>query len=164
MSPAPARVRRIHRARGYAAAAALAALCPAAHGAIASCTVTASGVAFGTYTPLSPVALNANGTIDVACTGINGRNTITIDLSPGASGSYATRTLLAAALTLKYNLYLDAAETQIWGNGTGGSLEGTATIRRRAPNATLTVYGAVAALQDPDPGTYNDTITVSVSY
>jgi spore coat protein U-like protein len=154
----------MQRVPGYAAAALLAAVCSPARGAITSCTVTATGVAFGIYTPLSPVALNANGTIDIACTGITGRNTITIDLSPGASGSYATRTLVAGALTLSYNLYLDPAETQIWGNGTGGSLEGTATIRRRAPNATLTVYGAVAALQDPAPGTYNDTITVTVNY
>jgi spore coat protein U domain-containing protein, fimbrial subunit CupE1/2/3/6 len=165
VSARAARAAPIRRARGIAAVAALATLCsPAARAAITSCTVTATGVAFGTYTPLRPGALNANGTISIACTGINGRNTITIDLTPGASGSYATRTLIAGAFTLRYNLYLDPAYSQIWGNGTGGSFRGTATIRRRTPNATLTVYGAAAALQDPAPGTYNDTITVSVNY
>lgn len=137
---------------------------PAGQAAIGSCTVSSSGVAFGTYTPLQAAALQSNGTIDITCTGVTGRTNITIDLSTGTSGSYPTRKLTVGALTLSYNLYLDAANTQVWGNGTGGSVEGTATIRRRAPNVTLTVYGAVAARQDPGPGSYTDSITVSVNY
>jgi spore coat protein U-like protein len=137
---------------------------PAARPAIASCTVTASGIVFGTYTPLQAASLDSNGTISIACTGVSGRNTITIDLSTGGSGNYLTRTLAAGTLTLNYDLYLDAAYTQVWGNGTGGSAEGTASIRRRTPNATLTVYGAIAARQDPAPGSYTDNITVSVNY
>jgi spore coat protein U-like protein len=108
--------------------------------------------------------LNATGTVNIACTGIRGRNTVTIDLSTGTSNSYVTRTLAAGAATLNYNLYYDAAYTQVWGNGTGTSVQGSASIRRRTPNATLPVYGAVAASQDPAPGSYNDTITVSVNY
>lgn len=137
---------------------------PAARSAIASCTVNASGVVFGTYTPLQAGALASNGTVSIACTGVSGRNTITIDLSPGASGNYLTRTLVAGTFTLNYDLYVDAAYTQVWGNGTGGSAEGTARIRRRTPNVTLTVYGAIAARQDPAPGSYTDNITVSVNY
>lgn len=151
-----------------AALLACAALCclgaPAARAAIGSCTVSSSGVAFGTYTPLQGAPLQSNGTIDIACTAITGRTGITIDLSSGASGSYATRRMTVGASTLSYNLYFDAAYTQIWGNGTGGSVEGTARIRRRTPNVTLTVYGAVAAGQDPGPGGYTDSITVSVNY
>jgi len=139
-------------------------VCPAAYAAIASCTVTASGVVFGVYTPLQAGSLDSNGTINIACTGVSGRNTITIDLSTGVSNNYLTRTLVAGAFTLNYDLYLDAAYTQVWGNGTGGSAQATARIRRRTPNATLTVYGAVAARQDPAPGSYTDNITVSVNY
>lgn len=154
------------RARSWRAALASVALlaAPAARSAITSCTVTATTVAFGTYTPLTASPLTSAGTITIACSGISGRNTITIDLSPGASGNYATRTLTSGVPTLNYNLYLDAAYTQIWGNGTGGSAEGSARIRRRAPNASLTIYGAVAASQDPAPGNYTDTITVTVNY
>jgi spore coat protein U-like protein len=32
------------------------------------------------------------------------------------------------------------------------------------PTANLTVYGQVNSGQDPAPGTYNDTITVTVNY
>jgi spore coat protein U-like protein len=138
---------------------------PQAHAAsITSCTATATSVAFGTYTPLQITVLASAGTITISCTGVKGRNTVTIDLSQGASGLYTTRTLKAGAATLNYNLYQDAANTEIWGNGTGGSTEASATIRKAAPTAVLTVYGSVLARQDPAPGSYGDTITVSVNY
>ncbi|HXZ60884.1 MAG TPA: spore coat U domain-containing protein [Steroidobacteraceae bacterium] len=142
----------------------LALAAPAAHAAITSCTVTAVGVAFGTYTPMQATPLDMNGTINIACTGVTGRNTVTIDLSTGVSNSYLARTLTTGVSTLGYNLYFDAAYTQVWGNGTGGSIQGSATIRRRTPNASLPVYGAIAARQDPAPGSYADTILVSVNY
>ena len=146
-------------------AAALLLGAPQAHAAsITSCTATATSVDFGTYTPLQATVLASTGTVTISCTGVTGRNTVTIDLSQGASGLYTTRTLKAGAATLNYNLYQDAANTEIWGNGTGGSTEASATIRRRTPIATLTVYGSVLARQDPLPGTYADTITVSVNY
>ncbi len=158
-------------ARGLRAAtlllcAALALLgAPRVHaGTIASCTVSATGVAFGIYTPLQAAPLDVNGTINIACTGVTGRNTVTIDLSAGASNNYVMRTLTAGIYTLNYNLYFDAAYTQVWGNGTGGSVQGTATIRRRTPNVSLPVYGAIAASQDPAPGSYGDTIVVTVNY
>lgn len=131
---------------------------------ITACTVTVTGVAFGTYTPLQSSALDMNGTINIACTGITGRNSLTIDLSTGASNSYPTRTLVSGTSGLNYNLYLDAGYTQVWGNGTGGSVEGGATINNGHRNATLTIYGAIAAGQDPAPGSYTDMIEVSVNY
>lgn len=159
-------MRLMSRPRGVALGCGLLALAGplTATAAITSCTVSVSGVVFGTYTPLTTTALLANGLVNIACSGINGNNAVTIDLSQGVSGSYTTRTLTSGALALTYNLYSDAAYTQVWGNGTGGSVVGSATIRRRAPNASLPVYGAVAAGQDPAPGAYGDTILVSVNY
>lgn len=155
--------------RHLAAAALLTVLCPLAHAAVTSCTVTATGVAFGNYTPLAPTALTGTGTITATCTVTTHTNTITIDLSTGLSNVYATRTLVSGTNTLNYNLFLDAAYSQIWGNGTGGSVIDTVTLTRHGGGtqqitATATVYGAVAALQDPVPGSYADTITVTVNY
>jgi spore coat protein U-like protein len=154
---------RPRRMLWYAAPALL--IAPMVHAAsITSCTVTATNVVFGTYTPLQAAALTSAATISIACTGVTGRNTVTIDLSAGASGSYTTRTLLAGIAKLNYNLYQDAANTKIWGNGTGISTEASTTIRKAVPDASLTVYGSVAALQDPAPGSYGDTVTVTVNY
>lgn len=137
---------------------------PARAGSITSCTVTAVGVAFGTYTPMQLTPLDINGAVNIACTGVTGRNTVTIDLSTGGSNNYLTRQLTTGSYTLNYNLYFDAAYSQVWGNGTGGSVEGSAIIKRNTPNASLPVYGAIAPSQDPAPGSYGDTILVTVNY
>jgi spore coat protein U domain-containing protein, fimbrial subunit CupE1/2/3/6 len=138
---------------------------PGRAASITSCTVSVTGVAFGTYTPLQSSALDINGTINIACSGVTGNNAVTVDLSTGVSNSYLpTRTLVSGTDTLSYNLYLDAGYTQVWGNGTGGSVEGSASIRNNSPNASLPVHGAIAAGQDPPPGSYTDTITVTVNY
>jgi spore coat protein U-like protein len=159
---------RNHHARRVLLGAALATLCPLAHAAVTSCTVTTTGVAFGTYTPLTPTALTGTGTIAITCTVTSHKNTITIDLGTGLSNSYTLRTLVSGTNTLNYNLYLDPALTQIWGNGTGSSVIDTVTLTRKGGatqvSTTATVYGAVAASQDPAPGTYGDTILVTVNY
>ena len=77
-----------------------------ARAAIASCNVSAVGVAFGTYTPLQAAPLDVSGTINIACAGVTGRNTVTIDLSTGASNSYVNRTMSTGTATLSYNLLL----------------------------------------------------------
>jgi spore coat protein U-like protein len=147
------------------ACAALAALAAAAaRAAVTSCTVTATSLAFGTYTPLQTTALISNNTIAVKCSGITGNNAIYIQLGTGLSGNYGTRTLVSGASILNYNLYANAADSFIWGNGIGVSYEVETFITAGAPTANLTVYGAVASGQDPAPGTYSDSITVTVNY
>ena len=151
------------RAGALFAGAALAVLAaPGAYAAV-SCSVTATGVAFGIYTPLQTGALAANGTIAISCTGVL-YDVATVSLSTGLSGTYVNRTLKSGAAALDYNLYTSANGSQIWGNGTGGTGTGQAVLWFFAPTANLTVYGAVNAGQDPAPGTYMDTITVSVAY
>jgi spore coat protein U-like protein len=151
------------------ACAVLAALLGArAHADVSSCTLSASGVFFGTYTPATPAPLTGTGTINLTCTVTTKKNTLTIDLSPGSSGSYATRTLRSGTDVLNYNLYLDAADTQVWGDGTGGSVVDSVPIMAHGngsqASATFTIYGAIAALQDPAAGGYTDTITVTVNF
>ena len=163
MTPRAARLSPTRMLLGCAGLALLV-TAPAHAGTIASCTVTVVGVAFGTYTPLQAAPLNMNGAVNISCTGVTGHNAVTIDLSTGTSNNYLTRTLTTGTTTLNYNLYFDAAYTQVWGNGTGGSVQGTAAIRKKAPNVSLPVYGAVGAGQDPLPGAYGDTILVSVNY
>ena len=143
-----------------------------AQGAVLNCTISATPVAFGTYTPLQPGALIGAGTMTAICTVNSHRNTLTVDLSAGVSGSFTTRTMTTTvgttAYSLNYNLYQDAANTLIWGDGTGGSQADTVTITRHGNNNTittnLTVYGAVAPAQDPAPGIYPDGITVTVNF
>lgn len=135
-----------------------------AHAQVSACTVSATGVAFGIYDPTSPAATLSSGTVAVSCTVPSGHNPVTIALSTGSSGSFASRTLSSGTDTLNYNLYLDAAYTQVWGDGTGGSVTDTQYVTHGQPAFNATVYGVMPAMQSPGAGTFSDTITVTVSF
>lgn len=137
-----------------------------AHALVSSCLVSASGVAFGIYDPTSPTAHASSGTIAVSCvvSGATGHNPVTIALSAGTSGSYGSRTMVSGTDSLTYNLYLDAAYSQVWGDGTGVSVTDTRFVTPGKPAFTATVYGLIPAAQSPGAGTFSDTITVTVSF
>ena len=161
-------IRRVAAASLFACCAVL--LPVLAMGAV-SCSVTAAGPAFGIYNPLSATPTYANGLVTVSCTLLSGGAT-TVNLvssySTGASGSFALRTMLSGGNTLNYNLFYDAAYTQIRGDGTGGSQTGGASLALSpgtpTRTATGTIYGRIPALQDPAAGSYSDTIVVTITY
>ena len=137
-----------------------------AHALVSSCTVSASGVAFGVYDPTVATATFSSGTVSVSCvvSGATGHNPITIAFDTGSSGTFTSRTMLNATDFLNYNLYLDAAYTQVWGDGTGVSLTYNQFVTPGKPSFSATVYGMMPALQTPGSGTFTDTITVTVSF
>jgi spore coat protein U-like protein len=143
---------------------------PAAH-AVVSCTVSATGPNFGIYNPLSASPTLSNGSVTATCTRVSGGTqsvTLTSSYSIGSGSSYAARTLRSGTNILNYNLFYDAAFTQIRGDGTGGSQQGgaTLTVSRGTPTATATsvIYGRIPAGQDVAPGVYTDTIVVTITY
>jgi len=150
----------------------LLAVSPAARAAVTvNCTVSAGGIAFGIYNPLSGIGDASTGSLLVTCTGTGtGSTLVTVDLSlsTGISGNYGTRTMLSGANVLDYNIYWNAAHTQIMGNGTGGSFSGQAgpfTVTAGGNvQVTGTMYGYVPPSQDVAPGGYTDVITVTVTY
>lgn len=140
-------------------------------GAVTSCSVSVTGVAFGVYNPLSAAPASSTGSILVNCTLLSGaavNDAISVTLTTGSSGSYAARSMTSGSSTLNYNIYFSPAYQQIWGNGTGGSYYGVATLplSPAAPTgvATGTFYGQIPAQQDVTPGSYSDTIVVTVNY
>jgi spore coat protein U-like protein len=162
-----------HSLRGIAkwAIGLLAFAIPAVASAVVTCNVTAVGPDFGIYNPLSAAPTLSNGTVTATCTLVSG-GTTTVSLvssySIGSGTSYASRVMVSGANTLAYNLFYDAAFTQIRGNGTGGSQTGGAsfTLTRASPtqSATSTIYGRIPAGQDVAPGLYADTIIVTITY
>jgi spore coat protein U-like protein len=136
-----------------------------------NCTVSASGIAFGVYNPLSAVANASTGILQVTCNGSgNGKTKITLNvtLSSGLSGSYATRKMFSGVNTLNYNIFWSTAYNQIIGDGSGGSVAGSVGPFRVAAGGsnvvTETFYGLIPASQDVAPGSYSDVITVTVTY
>ncbi len=150
--------------------AALVLATPARAAVVFSCTVGATGINFGTYNPLSSGGTAAAGSWTVSCTATgSGSATVsgTLSLGTGSSGSYAQRTLVSGTSRLDYNIYLTPAYTQILGNGTQGTYAPTASGTVSAGQvyqATGTLYGFMPPAQNVAPGTYTDSIVVTVTY
>ncbi len=133
----------------------------AARGAI-SCTISAVGVNFGTYNVFSASPLDSTGSVTYTCTGVRPPDRITIDLSRGGAPTFNPRQMFKSAVTLNYNLYLDAARTTLWGDATSG----TSHYGPVAPtsNATITIYGRIPAGQDAGSGTYSATVVATINF
>jgi spore coat protein U-like protein len=135
-----------------------------------SCTVSASPLTFGVYPAYSAAAVAATGTFTVTCTATgSGSATVsgTLSLSTGSSGQFATRTMRAGTSVLDYNIYVTPAYSQIFGDGTAGtyvlSESGTVTAGQ-VYQVGGALYGLIPARQDVAPGSYVDTIVMTVTY
>ena len=154
--------------QNHAAAGSVTTTMPVTATVEASCTVSATGVSFGSY---SGTSVSANGSVTVTCPGGIAYKT---SLNAGqhftgsASGARAMGSDAGNALT--YFLYQDAAHATQWGDNDvantyppGASLAGAGT----GVAQTLTVFGAVPASTGsltPPAGSYSDTVTVTVTF
>lgn len=132
-----------------------------------NCLVSSANLAFGNYTP-NTGALTGSSNITVRCTKTT-PYTVSLNVGTTTGGTYAQRLLANGTNTLQYNLYTTAALTTIWGDGTGGTgtIAGTGNGVSASSAITHTVHGQLpdnAANQDAPPGSYSDTITVTVTY
>ena len=141
----------------------------------ATCTVSTVGLAFGNYDPTSTTALTMIGTGTLNCTFLLTGVSATVTLSAGSSGIFNQRTMLLASQILVYNLYADAGHTQVFGDGTAGTSSFTgcyAGVTVSCPGGgaasgtsySVPVYGLVRAGQNLSAGTFEDTITLTVTY
>jgi spore coat protein U-like protein len=131
-----------------------------------TCSATAATLAFPNYTP-GGGAQTGNTTISVKCT----KNTpFTVALNAGATtGDAFTQRLMggSGANTLQYNLFTTVALAQVFGDGSGGTGTVAGTGLGVATANSVQVFGQVpdsATNQAAVPGSYTDTITVTVTY
>lgn len=135
------------------------------------CSVSASATSFGVYNPFNATPQDTTGSVTVSCQGLLGLpihilEGYTIALSTGSSGSYATRQLVGPGYQLQYNLYTDPGRTSVWGDGSNGTavLSHTTLLELFPYDKTYTIYGRIAAGQNVPPGSYTDTIIVTIDY
>lgn len=146
--------------RAFALTVLLLVIAPAPAHAVAVCTLSTTGVAFGTF---SGSVTTISGTITMNCTG-TGTSTAVLDLSTGSSGTYTQRQMASGTNTLAYNLYTDAAHTTIWGNNAGGTSHFTTGNTLKPPMViTATIYGSIPAQAIPAFGTYQDSVVVTLT-
>lgn len=139
-------------------------LLPATAHAI-NCRINLGPINFGLYMPLTPASVDVIGQFDVRCQSQPGSFVITI--GSGISGNHLARTLSAGGGNiLNYNLYRDAARTQIWGDGTPPTftVTGSRTNSGRPSFFNYPVYGRIYANQAPNTGTYSDNLLVTILF
>ena len=132
---------------------------------VASCTVAATNLSFGTYNPASGTALTGSSTISVYCTNST-PYTVFLNAGTGTGSTFTTRKLLnsTTSTTLGYNLYTSSQLTTVWGDTTASTGDITGTGAGTLTAVPATVYGSIPINQDMAPGTYSSTITVTVNY
>ncbi len=129
----------------------------------ATCAVATNTFNFGNYDPMdaAPTIMTVTNLISVVCA--RGKGTMTVDLSTGDSGSYFPRAMNTGINTLTYNLYTTASLTTVWGNGIGSTGDIVQTFKNKS-TTMFNVYGQIPAQQNVMPGSYSDSITVTVSF
>jgi spore coat protein U domain-containing protein, fimbrial subunit CupE1/2/3/6 len=126
----------------------------------ATCVInSASTLDFGTAGVLT-ANVPATSTIQVQCTNTTPYN-IGLDAGTGTGASVAVRKLTSGGATVNYSIYSDAGHTTVWGNTVS-----TDTVASTGTGASqsFTAFGLVPAQSTPAPGTYTDTVTVTVTY
>jgi spore coat protein U-like protein len=129
----------------------------------AACSLSSTSMVFGTYDVLVATPLDTTGSVVYRCTQRD--HNIMITLDRGGAASFATRRMVKGSDQLLYNIYLDAARTVIWGDGSGG----TQAFFARNPQGnnqdlTVPIFGRVPARQDLGVGAYTDTIIVTLNF
>lgn len=121
------------------------------------CTVTSSALVFPSLGLITSV-VDATTSLAVRCTS---STAYSVGLNNGGAGTGPTnRKMTAGGNSITYGLYRDAARSQPWGATSGLTASGTGT----GSDQSFTVYGRVPAPQSPPPGSYSDTIVISVAY
>ncbi|MFY8114197.1 MAG: spore coat U domain-containing protein [Rhabdaerophilum sp.] len=127
---------------------------------IASCTVSApTAINFGSVGSI-PANIDQTSTFNVTCSNTT-PYTISLGLGGGTGATVASRKMMSGANLVNYTLYRDAARTQVWGVTTGtDTVAGTGNGAAQAQ----TIYARVPAQATPALGTYNDAVTITVTY
>lgn len=126
-----------------------------------SCTISVNDLNFGTVNDLTP-SISGSTTGSVTCTGV-APVSVSFDAGTGGTSSFATRQMDDGTNNIDYNLYRDAAHTEILGDGTGGTF--TVDFTSTGGADAFSVYGLTGPGQNPKPaGTYDSTITATATF
>jgi spore coat protein U-like protein len=142
-----------------------------AYAQMTTCNGGNVALSLGVYNGFQAKPLDSSGVFVVTCTRSGGPPTtiVTVGIGPSTvSGTIATRQLrlVAGADLLAYNLYRDAGRSLVWGNTVGAdTVAQTLSIPNNTSGSlTYTIFGRIGALQDIRAGSYNDSLTVTVTF
>jgi spore coat protein U-like protein len=135
---------------------------------VASCTIGASNLAFGSQSVLA-ADVDSSSTISVVCTNTT---PYSVGLDNGLNYSGGTRRMKdtgAGTTYVNFGLYTDSGRSNAWTTTSSAAscTGGANTCALGTGNGTtqnITVYGRIPAQTTPAPATFNDTVTATITY
>jgi len=131
---------------------------------VKSCSVTGNTLAFGSYGGANNATISqvdGSAAITVACSS-GSPYTVALDNGIGSGATAAARKMtggIGGSDLLTYSLYTDTGRSNVWGGAT--TVAGTGN----GGTQTLTVYGRIPGSQlAASPGSYTDTVTITVAF
>ena len=126
--------------------------------AYATCQITQVPNIQFSCPPTSAGSCAATNTLSLICAG----EAITGSLSTGSSNSYSPRTLRTVSnTTLNYNVYLDANQQQIFGNGS----QATSTLNAVCSGTcNYVLYSYTLGGSGVQAGNYTDNLILTINY
>jgi spore coat protein U-like protein len=138
-----------------------------------TCSVSASGLAFGAYQPitfrgrLASADATTNATLTIACTGITSAAGYTVALGPSPVNNSMTPRYMAhdgGGPPMAFNVYRDAAYTSIWGDGVTGDLL-SGSIAAGESTTTVGMYARIPGDQSVlRAGSYSANLAMTLTY
>jgi spore coat protein U domain-containing protein, fimbrial subunit CupE1/2/3/6 len=140
-----------------------------------TCTASNITVNFGPYDVLAGTTLPGSGSFRVTCVNVNTATTRVTYTARFATSPARQMAPPSGSDRVDYEIYLNAAHSQVWGDGTGGTFVVTGNLRvrrnRTATSGVINVYGLIApggqdvsaASPAPPPTSYAQTLVVTVT-
>jgi len=137
-------------------------------GSVAACTISAPALVFGAFSSLA-APVDASSSVTVSCTGASTLLAITVSMNAGTTpgATVASRLLqnIAVSSTLGYAIYTDAARTQLWGDGTSGTVAEQGALPLGINAISLIAYGRIPAGQTIGAaGAFADSVTMTLTF
>lgn len=126
--------------------------------------VRVDAVFFGLYDPFYNGHTDSTGAVVFRCTDVQPTDSVVVELDRGGSGTFAPRKMSGGGWELAYNLYLDAARTVVWGDGTSGTGRYGPSLPPENEDVVVTIYGRVPSRQNLGASSYQDDLVVTLTY
>ena len=130
---------------------------------VANCRLTVPPLTFGAYDPLAAHSVQPDDALTILIVNCT-RNTaasVALDFGHNAASNGDRAMSGPGSVRLEYQIYRDAARSQVWANGT----DAVRFFSRGVSNPEqLTVFGRILPRQEVEPGAYIDVLTATVDF
>lgn len=122
-----------------------------------NCSLSGGTLAFGTYVSGQTTNLDVQGSINYVNCPVG---TLTFELDNGANASGTQRRMKSGSSFLNYEIYKTSARTSRWGTAT----DAVQLQLLQGGGGSVPVYGRIFSGQAVAPGSYSDTVTITLTF